>query len=314
MNAISYLKEKLVSLKNKNPWLLFFWNESLRKRGNKELREYTDIASVNRLYYRKAGRFPDLHHPRLFSEKMQWLKLYYRNQEMEVAADKYGVREYLEKKGYGYLLNDVITVYERMEDFDLDALPEKFVLKASHGSGWNLVVTAKAEVNWFVYRKIMQSWLQHNIFWNGREWHYKHIKPRIICEKYLEDTSGQLMDYKIFCFNGTPSFIQANKGRGTKRHAQNFYDQDWKILPFGKDLAPLPEVDIPRPYTLAEMIRLATELSAPFPFVRVDFYEVKRRIIFGELTFFPASGLPDFVPSEYDRIVGNMLQLPDKNI
>jgi len=232
---------------------------------------------------------------------------------MPVCSDKYEVRNYLIQKGYGSLLNELIAVFESVDKIDVAKLPEKFVLKATHASGWNLICKDKKGINWWIWKRIIKSWLQHNFFWYGREWNYKDMKPRLVCEKYMEDESGGLMDYKFFCFNGNPKFVQANKGRGKKVHAQNFYDLDWKLQPFGKDLIPIPEIEIPKPKSMEQMIEIAKDLAIPFPYVRVDFYEVHEKIIFGELTFFPASGMPDFVPTDYDKIVGEMLVLPKKN-
>ena len=161
-------------------------------------------------------------------------------------------------------------------------------------------------------KKIFKSWLSNNIFWPGREWPYKDMPHRIVFEKFMKDESGALMDYKFFCFDGDPHFVQANKGRDTEQHAQNFYDLDWNILPFGKDLVPLPEVSIPKPSLLEDMITVARDLAGDFPYVRVDLYQTDARIVFGELTFYPKSGLPDFVPSEYNTIMGDKLILPVK--
>ena len=160
----------------------------------------------------------------------------------------------------------------------------------------------------------MQYWLKNKIDWDGREWHYAQMKPRIVCEKYLEDKSGGLMDYKFFCFNGEPRFMQLNVDRGLPSATQNYYDLDWKLLPFGKSLPHNPKVNAEKPVHFDEMVKYARELCKPFPFVRMDFYEANRRIYFGEFTFFPCSGMPDFIPSVWDDKVGEMLTLPKANI
>lgn len=308
------LSSYLVALKNSNPWLLLLWHVLLHQRSKREIRKYTDKEAVDRLYHNFSGRYPDIENPVLFSEKQQWLKLKYRDDLMPICVDKLEVRRFLKDKGYANHLNEILAVYENIDEFNIDILPNRFVLKATHGSGWNLVCKDKLKINWFVWRKIMKCWLESNIFWEGREWPYKDITPRIICEKYLEDENGQLIDYKFFCFNGKPRFIQANQGRGTSRHAQNFFDLNWRILPFGKDLIPKPEIRIPQPKNLAHMISIAKNLSVDFSFVRVDLYEVMSEVFIGELTFFPASGMPDFVPEKYDEIVGDMWTLPKNNM
>lgn len=304
------MRNYLVSLKNNTPWLLLIWHRLLLIKGRKQSKKLSDLEAVNQLYFNYSGRYPNLEDPKTFSEKQQWMKLNYENPLMTICADKFLVRDYLLKKGYKSILSTVLGYYKSIEEIDLSVLPTKFVLKASHGSGWNLIVHNKAEIAWRPWMQIMKCWLLNDIFWPGREWPYKYMPKGIICEAYMEDASGELMDYKFHCFNGVPKYIQANKGRSSKLHAQNFYDLNWNILPFGKDLTPLPDVTIEKPHCLNEMIRIAKDLSQEFPFVRVDLYEVNKKVIFGELTFYPKSGLPDFVPAEYDAIIGEYLTLP----
>jgi hypothetical protein len=304
----------LVNLKNKIPFLLYIWSLQQKRKGIKNLKKYTDKEAVLRLYKNYSGTFPNLEQPTTFSEKLQWMKLNYHNPLMKTTADKWEVRAYLKEKGYGALLSTVISVHDTIKDFDVQKLPKNFVVKATHGSGWNLICTDKEKINWFWWKKIMHIWLTNNIFWPGREWPYKYMKPRLIVEEFLTDSSGSLMDYKFFCFNGKVKFIQANQGRETKEHAQNFYDLDWKILPFGKDLMPRPDIKIDAPINLHRMSEIAQDLSQDFPFVRIDFYEVKKEIIFGEMTFYPKSGLPDFTPAKYDLILGEYIHLPEKMI
>ena len=305
------IRSFLVSLKNNNPWLLLLWHKNQLRKGIINLKNYSDIEAVNKLYLEYSGKLPNIENPKTFSEKQQWLKLNYHNPLMTICADKHKVRAYLIEKGYESILSTIIGYYKTIDEFKTESLPNKFVLKASHGSGWNLIVKDKNLISWVPWKKIMQCWLDNNIFWSGREWPYKNMAHGIICEEYMEDESGQLMDYKFFCFNGNVKFVQANKGRGTEKHAQNFYDLYWKLLPFGKNLEPLPDVNIKQPICLEEMIAIAKDLSKGFPFVRVDLYEINGNIIFGEMTFFPKSGLPDFTPIEYDTIIGDMLTLPE---
>lgn len=306
------MRNKLVQIKNNYLLPYYLWTEYQRLKGKYYINKYNDIEAINKLYFDFSGRYPDLENPKTFSEKLQWLKLNYHNKLMTKCADKYAVRYYIKEKGLEHILNELHKVYFDIKDFNVEELPQQFALKAGHGSGWNLIVKDKNKVNWFFWKKIINSWMLNNIYWPGREWPYKKIKPNIVVEKYLEDQSGQLMDYKFFCFNGKPHFVQANKGRGTKNHAQNFYDLSWKILPFGKDLDPRPDIKIDQPKRLEEMIEIARKLSADSPFVRVDLYEVNKKVYFGELTFFPASGKSDFKPKEYDLIIGRMLKLPSK--
>ena len=159
----------------------------------------------------------------------------------------------------------------------------------------------------------MKSWLKQDIYWSGREWVYKNLKKRLVVEKYLEDKSGGLLDYKFFCFNGKPRFMQLEVGRYTANNTRNFYDMDWNLMPFGKELEHNPNIEVEKPEGFEEMKEIAEKLSKPFSFVRVDLYQVGGKIYFGELTFFPAGGAPDFKPIEYNKIVGDMWDIGKKD-
>ena len=272
----------------------------------------SDEKAVKRYYSKKSGGLTlDLQNPTTFSEKQQWYKLYSKNPLMAQCADKHDVRQYIIDCGYEYLLNEQYGVYDSVEDIPIDSLPERFVLKAAHASGWNLIGRDKSKVNWKLEKKTMRLWLKQDIYWSGREWVYKNLKKRIVAEKYLEDESGGLLDYKFFCFGGKPAFLQLEVGRFTDNNTRNFYDTDWNLMPFGKELPHNPNVDIPVPDCFEEMKEIAEKLSKPFSFVRVDLYQVGGKVYFGELTFFPAGGAPDFVPKEYDKIVGSMWNIKE---
>ena len=267
---------------------------------------FSDIQVINRWYKRHIGFFPNIRTPRRFSEKQQWYKLHDKNPLKAKCADKYDVREYIKECGYEHLLNDIYGVFNSVQDINVSTLPQQFVLKATHGSGFNLIVKDKKEINWKMWNRIMKSWLHQDIYWSGREWVYKDLKHRIVAERYLEDETGELRDYKFFCFNGTPRFMQLEVGRFGKNKSRNFYDMDWNVMPFGKEFPHNPELLVERPYAFDEMKKIATDLCKPFTFVRVDLYQVNGKVYFGELTFFPASGAPDFIPDKYDQIVGDM--------
>ena len=269
----------------------------------------SDEKAVKRYYKKRAGQPLDLEHPQTFSQKQQWYKLNAKEPLMQICADKYSVRAYLESKGYAALLNDLLGVYSNPKDIDFEALPERFVIKAAHGSGFNIIVKDKATLNIRQTKMMLKSWLRQNISWSGREWVYKDMPRRIVIEKYLEDASGGLQDYKFFCFNGEPRIMQLEVGRFTDHNTRNFYDMEWNLLPFGKELPHNPDIQVEKPQGFETMKQIAKELCQPFQFVRVDLYQVKDKIYFGELTFFPAGGAPDFVPSEYDKIVGDMWEL-----
>lgn len=270
----------------------------------------SDRKAVYRYYAKRTRRKDfDIDNPTLFSEKLQWYKLNHHDPLMERVANKYTVRDYLKEIGYGHLLNDLLGVYTSVDDIDFDSLPRQFVLKGTHGSGFNIIVKDKSKLNLRRARMMMKSWLNQHIAWSGREWVYKDMPRHIIAEKYLEDETGELRDYKFYCFNGRPAFMQLEVGRGTAHNTRNFYDMDWKLMPFGKELPHNPNLDVPRPKAFDEMKSIAADLCKPFQYVRVDLYQVAGKVYFGELTFFPAGGAPDFVPAEYDEVVGKMWRL-----
>ena len=302
----------LVKLKNKNPYLRFLWLKNLATRKKRKLK-LSDEEAVSQLYFPRAQKVLDLNNPKAYTEKLQWLKLYYRNDLMPILADKYLVREYLIQQGLGDLLNEMYNIYDNINDFNPKDLPNQFVLKATHASGWNLIVKDKSKIDWWIWKKHMKYWLSHDIAWMGREWHYAEMKPRIICEKYLEDETGGLTDYKCFCFNGVPRFIYVHV-KGEEEYL-NFYDPDWNLLPFYDiDFSdPNKHHDIKKPVFLDKILSLSQKLSKPFPFVRIDFYIENNNLRFGEFTFFPGSGRADIRPIEWDYKIGDWLTLPDAN-
>ena len=265
-------------------------------------------------YYKKKskGKVPDLENPITFSEKLQWYKLNHHQKLMEICANKYTVRKYIESCGYKNLLNEIIGVWNSVDDIDWESLPTSFVLKGTHGSGFNLIVKNKKDINWLKWKKLFRSWMRQDNYWYGREWVYKKMPRQIIAEKYLEDETGELRDYKFYCFNGKPYFMQLEVGRNTSENTRNFYDMNWKLLPFGKELPHNPNFIVEQPKTFNRMKKIAADLCKPFSYVRVDLYEVDRKVYFGELTFFPAGGAPDFIPKDYDEIIGKIWDIKEE--
>lgn len=270
----------------------------------------SDEKAIDR-YYRKHtnGRPANMLDPQLFSEKLQWYKLNARMPLMEKVANKYTVREYIKECGYEHLLNELFGIYKNVSEINFNELPNQFVLKDTHGSGHNIIVRDKKQLCQWKAKMMMHTWLHQSIAWSGREWVYQNMPRHIIAEKYLEDETGELRDYKFYCFNGEPRFMQLEVGRGTDHNTRNFYDMDWNLMPFGKELPHNPNINVTRPQMFGEMQKIAHDLCKPFQYVRVDLYQVCGKIYFGELTFFPAGGAPDFVPAEYDAVVGKMWKL-----
>ena len=266
------------------------------------------------LFYREAyGYFPNLNNPKTFDEKLQWYKLYYRVPLMTTLTDKYEVRRYLEDKGFSGILNELYGVYNSVDKIDFSKLPERFVIKATHGSGMNIICKDKESLNWETSRRLMNKWLKRNWYHFGREWPYKNIRPRLICEKYLENKEfEELIDYKFYCYNNKPEMLFVCTGRfsagGLKYSA---YDMDWNRISVYKG-RPSSDIVMEKPDNLQAMITIASELCQGFPFIRVDLYSVKGKIVFGELTFYPDSGIVPFTPDKYNYFFGDLFILPDK--
>jgi hypothetical protein len=268
-----------------------------------------EFVKIN--FRKKIGCTLNLQDPRTFNEKIQWMKLYYKDPLLSVCTDKYMVRDYVKGKGLDWILNDMHGLYERTGDIDLSLLPEQFVMKATHGSGWNIICKNKASLDWKAEFKRMDGWLMKNYFWQHREWAYKNIRPRIMCEKYLE-SDGQLIDYKIFCFNGEPRLLLLCIDRFSEGGLKvDFYDLEFNRLPFIR-FYPNSDKKISAPPNFDKMIEISRALAEDFPFVRVDSYNIAGKITFGELTFYPGDGTEPFHALEHDEIVGSYLRLPDR--
>lgn len=272
----------------------------------------SDEELIRKKFKKRLGREVDLENPIKFNDKLQWLKLNWHDPIATKCADKYEVREIVKEKIGEEYLNELIGVYESVDEINIDELPEKFVLKGTHGSGFNIICKDKNELNWDLEFKKMRLWLKNNYYLSKREWVYRDIKPRIICEKYLEEfETGELRDYKIFCFNGEPRLIQVDFDR-FKNHKRNLYDLNWNLIDAKIQYPNDPFVKIDRPQKLCEMLKLSKKLSEDFPHVRVDFYHIDSKLIFGELTFFHGAGFEKFWPEDFEEKMGSWLQLPKR--
>ena len=269
-----------------------------------------------RLKFRyRFGKSLNLENPRTFNEKIQWIKLYDRDPLMTLYADKYEIRKVVENKIGRHILNELYGVFESVDEIDFDSLPESFVLKASHGCEWNIIVKNKSVLDRKKAKKKMRKWLATNYYTRKREWAYKHIKPRIVCEKYMENKDGSLIDYKFFCFNGIPRFIQIHLDRYTG-HKRTFYTTQWQKLDLfmEKKGGDHYRGELSRPKSLTDMVEIARTLSESFTFARIDMYDVDGKAIFGEVTFYPGNGMKRFSPKSWDEKFGSYLELPKVHI
>lgn len=303
--SVRSIKRKL----KENLFVLFLWNEYRRIKGKIQIKKISDYKFVVDTYRRVFNRDINLQSPMRFTEKLQWLKLFYRDSAIETCTDKYTVREYLSEMGYDYILNELVGVYDSVDEICFEDLPKRFVLKISNGSGWNIICKDKSTLNWKMYKRIIRSWLKQNLYIYGREWNYSGLKPKIVIEKYIDNGDNQLTDYKFFCFNGKPQYIQVDRDRFDE-HKQAYYDMEWKKINLQTGNVP---VDEECPPMFEEMKKIAGELSKPFPHVRIDFYNIGDKIYFGEFTYFDGSGFYNFDPDEMDFEWGNQLVLPEPN-
>lgn len=253
----------------------------------------------------------DLNNPQTLNEKLQWLKLNDRNQLYTNIVDKYEVRKYITKTiGKDYLI-PLIGVWNKFEDINFSKLPNQFVLKCTHDSGGLVICTDKNKLDIELARKKINKSLKRDFYYVGREWPYKNVKPRIICEKYMVDESEmELKDYKFMCFNGEAkcSFVCLNRNSPNGLNV-DFYDMNWNSMPFERHY-PNSGALIPKPKNFNKMVEFAEKLSKNIPFVRVDFYETNGKLYFGELTFYPGAGFEEFTPESYDYLLGSWINIP----
>ncbi|MCD6323428.1 MAG: glycosyl transferase [Clostridiales bacterium] len=269
-----------------------------------------DRLYVKFLYFYSYGEFPDLKNPKTFDEKLQWYKLYYRKPEMTALADKYEVRKYVESKNLGHILNELYFVKDKLEIKDIEELPDSYVIKTTHGCNMNVIKEISDDKDVSSNIKMVNKWLRKRHYYHGREWAYKNIKPRIICEKYLKNEEfGELIDYKFYCFSGKADVVFACAGRFSEEGVgYNAYDMDWNKVNVHKGK---PGVDIKfnKPENFDEMKEIAEILAGGYPFIRVDLYSVEGKTVFGELTFYPDSGIIPFTPDEYNYYLGDLFKI-----
>lgn len=268
-----------------------------------------------RLQFRlRMGYCIDFKRPQTLSEKIQWLKLNYKNPLFPSLVDKYSVKEYVSHIiGEGHII-PTLQVWSNPDEIDFDSLPQQFVLKTTHGGGNSGVIICK-DKNCFDKRATIEKLrkaLKQDIYKDFREWPYKFIKKRIIAEKYMAQEDGTpLVDYKFFCFNGIPRFIYVSQNiPGDRRTISAFLDMNWEMLPFKKKNENHAVSYPPKPESFDELKRIALLLANGFPFVRIDLYEINKEVYFSEYTFFPSSGMQPYEPTEWDRKLGEMLDLP----
>lgn len=273
---------------------------------------FPDKLYLRVLYFLEMKRSLNLKKPVTFNEKLQWLKLYDHNPLYTKMVDKYEVKKYIASIiGENYII-PTLFVWDRVEDIDWNRLPDQFVLKTTHDGGGMGVVICRDKRSFDRQKasaKLRKS-MRGNMSRITKEWPYKNVKSRIIAEKYIADESGNLTDYKFFCFNGFVYCVMLCIDRNIGSPKFYFFDRNWTLLRLnkrGKD-APL-DFSLPKPSGMEDMFILAEKLSKGIPFVRVDLYNRDGVIWFGEMTFYPASGFDANLLEETDLLLGSMIDL-----
>jgi hypothetical protein len=267
----------------------------------------TSFTCIQFLY--KFRRLPRLNNPITFNEKLQWLKLNYRDPLITKCANKSTVREYVCNQYSDDILIPQIAEFSSGSDFKLSEMPKQFVIKAAHASGWNYICKDKHEADEASIRGLIDTWVISDFSIMGREWVYRDSRRVTVCEEFLDGGGGEVpRDYKFFCFHGTPRFVQVDYDR-FEGHARTLYDMNWAKIPCALEYTLGPDESGRPPSSFAEMIKIAKSLAVPFPFVRVDLYEAQSRPWFGELTFFPGKACERFNPPTYDEQFGKWLDL-----
>ncbi len=276
-------------------------------------RDMPDEEFLTRKYKACLGRDLSLTKPVTFNEKLQWLKLHDRRAEYTIMADKYAVRQYIaEKLGEEHLI-PLLGVWDDPDDIDFSLLPNQFVLKCNHNSGLGMCMCKdKSTLDIEKVRAELRKGLKEDYYQKTREWVYKDIPRKIICEKFMTNGGQELEDYKIHNFNGEAKFVLVCRDRFSETGlTEDFFTPQWEHMPVKRPKLANASVPIPRPEQLEQMLGFSKILSKDIPFVRTDFYVIEGKVYFGEITFFPASGMAEFDPPVWDAKFGSWLKLPE---
>ena len=269
-----------------------------------------DKLYLKLLYRRTFDLKLNLSNPKRYNEKLFWLKLYDRRPEYTTLVDKYAVKEYVAKIIGEKFIIPTLGVWDKPENIEWDKLPNQFVLKCTHDSGGIVICKDKSKLDRNYAIEILKKCLKRNYFWAGREWPYKNVLPRVIAEKYMEDTTASdLPDYKFFCFDGEVKALFIGTERGSGDVKFDYYDADFNHLDLIQ-MHPMSGKILPKPEHFELMKELAGKLSKGIPHVRVDFYNINGDIYFGEMTFYHHGGVIPFHPDSWDYEFGSWIHLP----
>lgn len=301
-----FIVESFYNLKKK---ITKFWCDYFTVEG-----EYTSLLPdkiyLKKLYKKRLGKELNLKKPEGFTEKLNWLKLYNRRPEYTIMADKYAVRKFISDKiGEEYLI-PLIGYWNSPDEIDFSLLPDKFVLKCNHDNGV-IICKDKSTLDVDKTKKELSLHLSRDYYKKRREWVYKNIPRKIVCEAYIkDDTCNDLIDYKFYCFDGKVKLVLVATERATSVKF-NYFDKDFKPVSFTQGYQK-SERKIYKPKNYETMVLLAEKLSMGIPHVRVDFYNIEGKIYFGEMTFFDGAGFEMFEPPQWEKKIGDWITLPKK--
>lgn len=283
----------------------------LIKLARKNIIKMSDQKFLDLCFDYYLGKKINWKNPQTYNEKLQWLKIYDRQDSYTKMVDKYEAKEYVKNIiGEEYII-PTIGIYDKFENIDFEKLPQQFVMKCTHDSGGLVICKDKKNLNIKEAKRKINQCLKVNYFNCWKEWPYKNVKPRIIIEKYMtNDDSDGINDYKFFCFNGKVKllFIATDRVNENEETKFDFYDENFNHLPI-KNGHPNALIPPSKPLNFEKMKELAEILSKDIPHLRVDFYEINGKIYFGELTFSHWAGMVPFEPEEYDLILGNWIDI-----
>ena len=265
------------------------------------------------LYWRTFKRRLNLENPQTFNEKLMWLKLYEDSELKTKFTDKVEVRKYISSLGFDNLLVPVIDIADRVEDIIFEQLPKKFVLKCSHGDGFNIICKDKRELDYENTRQQLAEWMATDYSVKNAEIQYSTIKPRILIEHYLDQPNKVPTDYRIHCFHGEPKIIELTLSRFTPEQQSIMLTPDWQDTHYIETKFP-NDVQGSKPKQLEELLKVAKKLSRPFTYVRVDLNIVDEKIYFDEFTFTPAACLDDEITAAANLELGQWLDLDIQNL
>ena len=266
----------------------------------------TSDKFMSKVYFRIVMGYPlNIKNPQTFNEKLQWLKLFYfPTDKLAISCtDKYSVREFIIQNGMEEYLNDLYGVWDNAGDIEWDKLPERFVLKCTHGCRYNILCDDKSTLDIPGTAKQLGAWLKEDFSLFNAEPHYRSLKGRVICEKHLGNI---VLEYKFYCFNGKIEFMYIIDDTATR--TITLFDRGGNRAPYRRtehpafDGATLPE-------GFEKMRALSEKLAEKFPLVRVDWFEVDGKVYFSELTFTPGGAMLKIDPPEYDRRLGAALDI-----